>query len=793
VDFPDHWALVSLLAWDPIPREYEDPKTKIVMMRHYCVCPKGPACAGVHPFTSISTIKEGERRIAPPDPVRGIGQGIGVLTGSRSGILGIDLDRKHANVDGVTNFRKLVGDDIGALDTYIVKTPGNGLHFYYAITPEQYGIKSSAGKLAPGVDVRGEGGFLVGEGSHKPNGRYVRGRGDPRRLAPLPKVLWDLLVAKAQYGDVKTGAPAAAPLIIMESPSTPESRKRIALTLRRLSQTPPGHRNDECFRTAADLGDMVRAHECTTLEAREAFLEIVKHWPDLNKSLDTFDRGLQRGRNKEKPGIVIAKTGSKMATNDAAIAALASNRDVYVFNNRLARYDGNPAGGIESIREYRIASLRETLSESAEWYTFDKEGEKKLTRPGDDTVEEILERGYWPGVRTILAYSPCPIVRKDLTWSNLTGYDSSTEVYQTKELDIPKRMPAKDAFAALSKLVGQFPFARPCDRSAWFAALLTPILYFAIDGCTPVFIFDAPESGSGKTFLADAAGIIFGGTTPPVESLSKEEELSKKMIAHGKAGTRVIKLDNIKTKLGGQTLEAMTTSREYTGRELGHSKILSVKVSMVWYITGNNIQTTEDMLRRAVQCRIEPTTEKHSQQEIKYDIPNFMEHVRDHREHYLCAALSLIDHYREAGMPMPRSKLTANFESWHRLVVGIIEWLGMEAPNSQDLAARSIEIASKPGVIDAVAAFGAEGVRLAEVGRMSPDRRVSTLTEALQCEPKYATRELSRWVGRVGSIANGQSCKIVLRKDRLFGVDSKTGEPVVGPQPLIVMTSAAKS
>jgi hypothetical protein len=48
--------------------------------------------------------------------------------------------------------------------TYTVKTPTGGMHLYYTV-PDGPGIRNSAGKIGPLVDVRGGGGYVLAAGS----------------------------------------------------------------------------------------------------------------------------------------------------------------------------------------------------------------------------------------------------------------------------------------------------------------------------------------------------------------------------------------------------------------------------------------------------------------------------------------------------------------------------------------------------------------------------------------------------------------------------------------------------
>ncbi len=81
------------------------------------------------------------------------GRGTGLATGARSGFLVVDLDVKRGD-DGPANFAALGP----CPDTFTVSTPSGGKHLYFAHVP---GARNSAGKIALGVDIRAEGGYVV--------------------------------------------------------------------------------------------------------------------------------------------------------------------------------------------------------------------------------------------------------------------------------------------------------------------------------------------------------------------------------------------------------------------------------------------------------------------------------------------------------------------------------------------------------------------------------------------------------------------------------------------------------
>src|SRR5262245_4186603 len=75
---------------------------------------------------------------------------IGMATGQLSGLVVIDCDSEDAA-------RRFIETYPEAARTLQVRT-GRGRHFYFQWAED---IRNSAGLLGPGIDVRGEGGFVV--------------------------------------------------------------------------------------------------------------------------------------------------------------------------------------------------------------------------------------------------------------------------------------------------------------------------------------------------------------------------------------------------------------------------------------------------------------------------------------------------------------------------------------------------------------------------------------------------------------------------------------------------------
>ena len=95
---------------------------------------------------------------APEDALRWAAEGnVGLRTGAVSGVTVIDEDSSKGGSVA----------DLGLPETIAVNTGGGGRHYYF-VSPEG-SVGNSAGKLAPHVDVRGDGGQVVFVGSVHPD------------------------------------------------------------------------------------------------------------------------------------------------------------------------------------------------------------------------------------------------------------------------------------------------------------------------------------------------------------------------------------------------------------------------------------------------------------------------------------------------------------------------------------------------------------------------------------------------------------------------------------------------
>ncbi|GHJ40161.1 bifunctional DNA primase/polymerase [Streptomyces sp. TS71-3] len=109
-------------------------------------------------------------------------------------LIGVDLDNKPAT-DAPAALRELALRHLFTIPaTVVVITPSDGRHVWLSGPPD-VAVPNSVGRLAPGIDIRAAGGYLVGPGSLTAHGVYSAEPGTGHlEPAPCPPALLRLLL-----------------------------------------------------------------------------------------------------------------------------------------------------------------------------------------------------------------------------------------------------------------------------------------------------------------------------------------------------------------------------------------------------------------------------------------------------------------------------------------------------------------------------------------------------------------------------------------------------------------------
>lgn len=190
------WALAYVArGWPVFPLHTPD-------RSGICSCPRRETCTNVgkHPRTphgfrdaSIDKAQVGEWWNEWPEA------NIGIVTGASSGLIVLDVDPRHG---GDAALRQLIAQH-GELPKQLwVRTGGGGWHIFFAHPGERIRNTQQSQKLGAGLDVRGDGGYIVAPPSlHQSGARYQWGTDFRSEAPPLAEWLLARLTRRLSSPD----------------------------------------------------------------------------------------------------------------------------------------------------------------------------------------------------------------------------------------------------------------------------------------------------------------------------------------------------------------------------------------------------------------------------------------------------------------------------------------------------------------------------------------------------------------------------------------------------------------
>ena len=180
---------------------------------------------------------------------------IGVPMGRASGVIAIDIDVK----DGAPGMEWLAANAHRMPRTRRHRTMSGGVHLLFRVPDAT--IRNSVGKIAPGVDVRGEGGYVI----FPPSPGYTID--DDAMPAPIPDWLLDLLIAPE--------APPPPPPSRTHTPGargTPYALAALDAECDAIRNAPFGQQEQTLNTAALKIGALAAGGEIDLAYAREALI-----------------------------------------------------------------------------------------------------------------------------------------------------------------------------------------------------------------------------------------------------------------------------------------------------------------------------------------------------------------------------------------------------------------------------------------------------------------------------------------------------------------------------------------
>jgi hypothetical protein len=178
--------------------------------------------------------------------------GVGIVTGARSGLVVLDVDRRHGGFETVERLR--AQNDWAFAPTLTAATGGGGRHLLFAHpgTPVSNAVSRLPGVgVTPGIDLRGDGGYIVAAPSGHESGARYRWLEGVTRLAAFPRWIVEPSSPSARKDPGHPVPPVARSLGFAPA--------ALAGEVRRVAAAEEGVRNDTLNRAAFALGTLVGA------------------------------------------------------------------------------------------------------------------------------------------------------------------------------------------------------------------------------------------------------------------------------------------------------------------------------------------------------------------------------------------------------------------------------------------------------------------------------------------------------------------------------------------------------
>lgn len=642
---------------------------------------------------------------------------VGIPTGPRSGIDVLDFDYRNGAADWeIANAAR-----IPATRAHRTKSGGKHLLFRHV-----HGVRNLASNFAPGMDVRGEGGYVI----YPPSTGYAVA--SDIEIGEWPDWLLEILLREPEAKNAKP---------VVNGHREPAGSKRIdgfiAAVLRRVSGAGDGQKHYTLRNAALSLGgiqhqanfsddegvqmlvgalsgkvaDWKLAQQTArwgiqhgrakpiTLDDRPEYQSRHAAAPEHFDGLDTSDTALTLSADAAPPEReIVVRAGLRHRGADEGLAAMAAagvqffQRDKSLVRATLSKAKAADGALIEvpSIAQVTAPLIARELGRSATWFRVNKDGELIRMDPPKEIVEQVAAMsGDWP-FPPLAGVTGTPTLRPDGSILSKPGYDEVTGLYLMSPptlpfiRDKPTIEEANDALELLVTLFGEFPFAEGPSLSVALSAMLTAVLRGALAPAVPMHVVTAPQPGTGKSYLLDTIAATATGERCAVIAVSPDPaETEKRLIGAALAGFSIIALDNVNATLSGDFLAQVTERPVLQMRRLGGSDMIRMTNTFTLFANGNNIAATADMVRRTLRCSLDSNLES---PEKRVFVADPVAAVLADRGKYVGACLTIARCYLGQGSPDRCTRLPS-FSAWSDLVRSSLVWLGQPDPvSSMDLA-----------------------------------------------------------------------------------------------------------
>lgn len=658
-----------------------------------CSCGKAEcASPGKHPRTKhglkdSSTDPEVLRRWWTEWP----SANVGVRTGAAAGIVVVDIDPRHGGDDSLA---ALICEHGELPATTEALTGGGGQHLIFQHPGTQVRNRSN---IRPGTDVRGDGGYVVAPPSTHVSGQAYRWRAGhgPDEIAPAAVPAWLSTEADGP------GAPNAK-----ANGRHEDGRDARALqAMLQISMPDHGDGSKRLFTVACRAGE----HGLSDTEALSTIraYERVRPFPRAYSDTDVLQRVHDAARRVQTPSAVngrkadgrdsgngqpdegassddlrpiVLLPGNGIEDREAA-ARLSELLDAtgrfYIRGGLVVRLDRGEDGSPLLIL-VKAASLPTEFEEVARLLKRVKQKNGGMVEEhalcNESTAKKLLHarvfRDTLPPIRVV---SPVPVlIDRGGQLVQICEFDRASGILAqgppATEIDLA------EARKRLHRLVSDFRFLNPSDRSRALAAFIAPALVLGdlLGGRAPLDLGEADDSQAGKGYRAKLVAAVYGRRVATVTQRKGgvggiEESFSSHLVA----GRSFISFDNFRGKLDLQAIESFLTEDTFLAR-IPYSEPAQIDPQrFILMLTSNRAELTVDMANRASIVRILKQPSEYRFQH--YPEGDLLAHVRANCREYLAAVFAVVRAWVVAGRERSPD-VGHDFRAW----AGALDWIVRE-------------------------------------------------------------------------------------------------------------------
>jgi hypothetical protein len=466
---------------------------------------------------------------------------IGIPTGPVSGIWALDTDKDAVKqIDGEATLAQLEMRHSPLLRTRTSITPRGGRHRLF-IWDDNALIRNSVGKIGPGIDVRGVGGYICVPPSQTANGGAYCW--EDMKVPPAPAPTWLTALAKTKR-------------------MSPRARGALDDECKKVASAQPGKRNNTLNTAAFNLFQLVASGELDEQDARDRLFEAAEICglvaDDGAPSVwGTINSGAAAGRQQPRPRsqplsqvslpTITVRDGELLRIVDEIESALlASGAQIFSRAGKLVEpiTESMPASdgrktAVADLRELSPESFLGLVAASAAFQKYKRKNWVDIDPPMQHLRVILASERRWrfPHVTGVIT---TPMLRPDGSLLVEPGYDPETELCLMPGFQLPPipEHPTKDqanaALRLLVDLLSEFSFKRSggghemqLNRSVALSGLLTALVRGSLP-TAPTHLIRAHMPGTGKSYLVDTFAVVTTGRLCPVITASRSVEETEK-------------------------------------------------------------------------------------------------------------------------------------------------------------------------------------------------------------------------------------------------------------------------